>query len=279
MSLSSIDLPAEASARRGVPWARWRTSRRDHVVFVRRGRAWGWTPGASKPATVDDVSAWCADHPRTDLRLVLSGDVTHTLHAHDPALPLANERDLLAYARHQFVHYHGGAAQHWPISTWSAAGSRGAVALHGLDLAAVVAAAVSHRVRLRSIEPYWSIALRHVSKHDALLDQGDDGFDLELGLAAEATRDCSALAVVEGAAVTVLSICEGRVRRFRQRRLDAATPAALEELIAELRVEEDLPRRVRVIGFGLSPGALQSVAVWAPGSLVGDHPPREGLTP
>jgi len=146
----------------------------------------------------------------------------------------------VAYARQQFTHYFGSQAQRWAFASWSG----GASALHGVDLTAQREAAQAHDVSLRSVEPFWAPLLRRlaVEEPDWL----------------RAPR--AALAWVEGAHLSWLTLEEGRLQALRQSRLAVATQQALGEAVAELRDG----RTVLVAGYGLDAGATP---VW-PGTRV-----------
>lgn len=110
-------------------------------VLDARGQAW------------PDFAAWCAAHAGARLELLLGAERAHCLLV--PAeLPLADEAALTGYARLQFTHYFGPAAQPWPLATWQ----RCACALADGDLAALQATAAAQCVRIVSLRPSWTLA-------------------------------------------------------------------------------------------------------------------------
>ncbi|MFG6489838.1 PilN domain-containing protein [Roseateles sp. BYS78W] len=99
-----------------------------------------------------DFAAWCAAHAGARLALLAGPDRMHSMLVPDD-LPLADDDALLGYARLQFTHYFGPAAQTWPLAAWP----RGACALADGDLAALRATAAAHRVRITSLRPSWTL--------------------------------------------------------------------------------------------------------------------------
>lgn len=106
-----------------------------------RGRTW------------PDFAAWCADHAGARVEL-LAGPARMPCLRLPAELPLHGDDDVLGYARLQFTHYFGAAAQAWPLATWPG----GACALAEGDPAALLAEAGRHRVRLLSLRPSWTQA-------------------------------------------------------------------------------------------------------------------------
>lgn len=141
-----------------------------------------------------DFAAWCAAHAGARVELLAGPDRMHSLLVPDD-LPLADEAALLGYARLQFTHYFGPAAQHWPLAAWE----RGACALTD-DLAALRAAAAAQRVRITSLRPSWALA---------------------------AATDGDA-AILDGGMLTWLRRQDGRLVELQQRHADA-------ELLQELK--------------------------------------------
>lgn len=113
-----------------------------------------------------DFAAWCAAHAGARVELLLGAERAHSLLV--PAdLPLADEAALLGYARLQFTHYFGPAAQQWPLASWQ----RCACALADGDLAALQATAAAQRVRIVSLRPSWTLA--PAQDGDAVVVDGD----------------------------------------------------------------------------------------------------------
>lgn len=204
--------------------------------------------GPAVPAQrFDDFAAWARQHPGACARLWLSGWWTLDLLA-DPALPLPDDRALLAHLRPLLQHYHGESAAAWPLAAWRAGRCRGASALHGLDWPALRAPAQRHGIALQSVQPWWPRAL-------ALALQREPA----LGRAAPAR-----LLLVEGTLLQVLDLQRGALAGLQQRRLAAATPAALADWLAAAGG----PAPAGVLGCGLAgaapalAGALPPPAWW-----------------
>lgn len=123
--------------------------RRQLAARLARPRRLFVTPGG------DELDAWCREHPGSAVELIVSARALHELVA-EPGLPLPDLDAVQAYAQQQFAHYFGAAAQRFAIAPWDAAGSRGASALQGLDLAALQARAAAAQVRLVRVRPAWS---------------------------------------------------------------------------------------------------------------------------
>jgi len=100
-----------------------------------------------------ELAAWCAAHAGARIELLLAADCAHSLCVPED-LPLADEAALLRYARLQFTHYFGTAAQHWPLAAWP----HGVCALAEGDLASLRTTAAAHRVRITSMRPSWTLA-------------------------------------------------------------------------------------------------------------------------
>ena len=225
------------------------------------------TRGAIEPpatARFDHVDAWCAANEGCDARLFVSGHLLHSLWI-DPALKLADETAVRAYARQQFAQYHGAPARQWPLAVWADGAQAGACALHALDLAALRASAARHGVRLRSVAPLWSAGLGSLTTR----------------VPAYAAAGPRALALVEGTLVTWLVADAGRVLALQQRFLDAPQVDALAALLARLVAEFGLMAGLPVvIGWGLhdaEPGTELTSKLRAHliGSLDGSEPPAD----
>jgi hypothetical protein len=192
-----------------------------------------------------DFRAWCAVHPGAACRVLVSGPLMHHLVC-EPGIPLQSSDATAAYARQLFTHYHGQAAQRWPMAPWRSGERRGACALHGVDLAALRQTAAEHAVHLRSLTPWWSSVLPSVSRREPAWWQ-----------AAHAT-----LFVVEGVSVTRVGWSEGRCISVQQHRLAQPTAQALDALCAEqCGADSHLPL---ALGHGLEGTALSSLRALAP---------------
>jgi hypothetical protein len=131
-----------------------------------------------------DFAAWCEAHAGARVELLVGAECLHSLLV--PAdLPLADEAALLGYARLQFTHYFGPAAQQWPLAAWDG----GACALTDSELQNT---ATAHRVRITSLRPSWTLAP---------VQEGDT-------------------ALIDGAMLTWLRRREGRLVDLQQRHVD-----------------------------------------------------------
>ncbi len=243
---SALPAPAvEASpARAEAPWRRvarrlaamaTRDKRMSHL-FLRADGVTAWRAGIDEPVAGESAETWFAAHRGASVRIVLGGGLTRQILVRDPEAPLDDEDTLVAWARHQLAAYHGSGALTWPVATWIAPGQRIACALHGIDLGALRAAAVRHRVRLHSIEPAWSVALRSIGR--CMPDLHD------------APRH--ALALVESELVTWVRRESGRVVELTQRRLHSPTSASLAALVAELARSLPDEAPIGLAGYGLA---------------------------
>ena len=214
-------------------------------------------PGGKPEAWAD----WCRSHGGSAVRLQLSSRLLHELVC-QPGLPLADEAELLAYARQQFGQYFGAAAKSWSLAGWrleAEAGASGrpaqcgALALHGAAAQGWREAALEHGVRLLQVQPAWAAALQRLAQ------------DEPEWLAAEQ----AALAWLEGPVLTWLSLSAGRLIGLRQLRLQEPNAQALAELLQEqLAAEPGLgTARLRVAGYGLQ-GAVAPQGL-GPGVLLG----------
>ena len=207
--------------------------------------------GFGRAQTFPSFDAWCAANPGAPARLCVSAHLLHGLVV-DPTLALglalADDTALRGYARQQFSHYHGDAAQGWPLATWALGSgstrstrsnlSLGACALHSLDLDALRASAARHGVRLRSVAPVALAGLASLTRQQPSF--------------AHAGR--RALALVEGRLLTWLLVDSGRIVGWQQRFLEAPNGDALAQLLAQLLSESSatpLAEPPRVVAWGL----------------------------
>jgi hypothetical protein len=182
------------------------------------GPAPGWRPLAGpRPAqapTADDwhanFDAWCQAHAGRSCNLVLSAWLLHEL-VLDHQLPLGDDTARLAYARNLLRHYHGEPAAHWPLAAWQAAGRHGVSALHATTLGALQTSARRASVLLRSVRPWWSLALAVALQQAPRLARADQG----------------RLLVVDGTLVTQIDLARGQLTQLLQRLLPEPTQAAL----------------------------------------------------
>lgn len=246
------------------------------TLFVQKDGAWSWepprtrhdTPGA--PTRYDSVNHWMAHHEGRSVRVLLSGGLLHHLVLRDNALPLHDEAALVAYARHQFVHFHGSGAERWPLAVWSDKRRRGACALHGLDLDDLTVQARQRGVRIATVLPWWACALGAATRCDANLVQTEQ----------------TGLLLVEGRLLTCLSIERGAVVDLELRHMEEATLAAARAAATEWHEEHaDARGTVLLAGYGLSvvdsaPTATLPLRVLgAVDALAAAHPPFEWVRP
>ena len=211
MSLALIDRPAWAN--RLAP---------THALWLGPLGLWdfgpmpGWRPWSapthrpSAPRPHAGFEAWCQAHPGTGCSLILSAWLLHELLL-DAQQPLADDTARLAHARSLLLHYHGDAAAQWPLAAWHAAGRRGVSALHALTLPHLQSIARGSGVALRTVRPWWSLALALAMQQVPRLAHGD----------------AARVLVADGALVTQIDLSRGRLSNLQQRRLPQATLAAL----------------------------------------------------
>lgn len=209
----------------------WRRAE-THLVLDSRGL---WH-GAERH---QDLASWAqaardrgARLPRR-LRLHLSGELLHEWPC-DPALPLANDDERLAWAQRLQEQYHGPDAARWPLAVWNGRG-------HGVcSWAQPIAAGPQRESRTGS------------KAHAAVRQWRDEarrlGFQCasimplwRAGLLA-ARQQVPAysrlpeytLLFVEASQVTVITLARGKPSQVLRRRLPAATLASLRQFVAAL---------------------------------------------
>ena len=223
------------------------------TLFLQSDAVWRFKRGSDDVQRFSPASEWAAAHAGGNVRLVLSDTLTHQLVVSDPALPIEDADALLAWARHQFVHYHGPAALQWPVSTWLKGPQRGASAAHGIDLDALVRSAAAKGVRLRAVQPWWAVALQAATL---------EAPTLELAEHAE-------LWLVEALQVTRVVCVQGRVQQIEQHWLERADATALAALMAE---RSPTGRVLWTLGYGLSEGGFEALPARRLGTLTGERP-------
>lgn len=243
------------------PLRRWlRVAGRDPVrtLFLQPGKAWSYERGSERAQCFQPADAWLEAHSGGNVRLVLSGALTHQLVVSDPMLPIESTEALLEWARHQFVHYHGQAARQWTLSSWTDGQRRCASAAHGIDLDALVRQASAHDVKVRAAQPWWAVALQaatHAAPTLALAERAE-------------------LWLVEGSQVTRVTCGQGRVLHIDQHWLARADSAALASLMRECG---PLCQSSWVLGYGLGDNDEAALGVRCLGTLSGDHPAARWL--
>ncbi len=223
-----------------------------HTVFLGADAAWSYAAGGGTPQR-HEPAAWMEAHAGGNVRLVLSGALTHQLLVADPTLPLEDEAGLVAWARHQFVHYHGVAAQRWPMAPWMVGVQRGVSAAHGLDLERLLQSAAAQRVRLRAVQPWWAVAL-HAAAEPAPT----------LAMAAQAE-----LWLVEGVQLTRVVCAAGAVALVEQHWLAQADAAGLAARLGERPLDAPQPW---VLGYGLDDTGIEALPLRCLGPLGGAAP-------
>lgn len=236
--------------RRGAP----------HSLWLGRHGLWdygampGWrrpaAPALSAPVAHASFDTWCQAHPGASCGLVVSSWLLHELLL-DSALPLPDDRARLAYARGLLQHYHGDDATEWPLAAWQVAGRRGVSALHALRLTALQDSARRAGVALRSVRPWWRLAL-------SLAQQQLRSFDQD---------NAARLLVVDGGLVTQIDLARGLLARLENRRLYAAEGPALQALV------DDAPGGTcHALGHGLATPEVLPQGLLAIGPLDGPAP-------
>lgn len=223
-----------------------------HLLLLQPDALWdAGRRGAGTPVRHAGLAAWCEAHPGAACELLLSGRLLHSVVC-EPDLPLDDEAATAAYVRQLLTHYHGSAAQRWPVAAWHSGGRRGGCALHGADLADWQALASEHGVHLRSARPWWSLLLPRALRAAP-----------ELASAPQAS-----LLVVEGAWVTRVGLHSGACSALQNHRLDAPSVAALDDLARSLAAGgAGVPL---AIGHGLDTATPQHLRPLAP---LHDAPP------
>lgn len=224
------------------------------TLFLRADAAWSYGRGEATARRFAPASEWLAAHAGGNVRLVLSGTLTHQIVATDPALPIEDDAGLLAWARQQFVHYHGPAAERWPLAGWLLGSQRGASAAHGIDLDALLRGAREQQLRLRAVQPWWAVALQVAASNAPTL-----------ALAAHAE-----LWLVEGIHLTRVVCASGRVDRIEQHWLERPDGHALAARLVESQADGATTRWV--LGYGLATEGPDRLPARCLGRLDTDHP-------
>lgn len=178
----------------------------------------------------DSFAAWCREHARQRCTLwVGSTQLSDLVCAAE--LPLHGGVARMDWARRVFAHYHGAAAQAWPLLPWRRRAARGVSALQGVDLAELRAQAAAHGVVLVAVRPLWPLLLERVLAARPALRSAAQARVLLLERAAPAG----------GALATVLKLQRGALQSLHRRRLDEPVPDALQALLQQDRPMQDLP--------------------------------------
>lgn len=217
---------------------------------------------APQPVFWDGEASLAGHAPGTALDVLVSARLLHELVC-EPGLPLADDAALHTYARQQFAHYFGAPAQRWPLATWTAGNQRGASALHGLDWAALSAAAEAGGVLLKRVRPAWAAALHTLAAEEPVWR----------------TSPLATLAWVEG---VVLTLVQPNAGTLRQQRLAVPTQAALDEALAAVPRADLKVRSVGLDGCSATPdlalfAAAEPVAAWPQPDFLGPRVLRARL--
>jgi hypothetical protein len=248
--LVEVNATGQTTARPRLSWLAREPVR---TLFVQEKAAWSYERAANAPQRIAPLPELPTALAGFNVRLVLSGTLTHQLVVSDPALPIQDTEAMLAWARHQFVHYHGPAAQRWPLAAWQNRAQRGVSAAHGIDLDALLRAAESQRVHLRAVQPWWAVALQAAT--------------LEAPTLALAER--AELWLVEGPQVTRLVCGSGRLLQIERHWLEQANVTALGALVADHG--GDTTARW-LLGYGIDETGIGELPLRRLGSLGADHP-------
>ncbi|WP_273599362.1 hypothetical protein [Roseateles albus] len=221
----------------------WQVARSLPVASLYWGESGLWSyENARAGQRWPDFEQWCAAHPRQQVRIWVGGAWVHNVSV--PAdMPLADTQAVRAYARLQFVHYFGAAAQAWPLAVWSQGTQRNAVALQeqaGLSLNALTSAALTHGVRILSVRPAWSHALAQAAATDSVWAQAES----------------SGLGLLEGRMLSWLSLARGKVVDVQQRYLDQGDAPELQSLLQRLQPASGNSHAPKLMGWGGDTTAL-----------------------
>jgi hypothetical protein len=231
-----------------------------HALLADAQGVWAWSPDDRYAAATrhGHVRDWMRAHPGSDLRLWVAGDLTHGIE--DVEMPARHDdAGLRSHARKALVDQHGDAAASWPLATWRNQGSRGAIALAGIDLDALRRHGHERDVRIRSVAPWW---------HHAFLEA-------RRCVAALARAPIAHVCVVEGRSTAWITLRDGALHDVRRCVLDEATIAALRATIARWQNAADADVPVVVLGQGLADGGDTSrVEALVLGRLDGEQPPQ-----
>lgn len=238
----------------------WPLAGRDPVrtLFLQSGKTWSYERGSEQARCFEPAGDWLSAHADGNVRLVLSGALTCQMVVSDPLLPSESSEALLEWARHQFVHYHGPAAQRWTLSTWADGPRRCASAAHGIDLDALERAASAHGVRVRAAQPWWAVALQSATREAPTL----------------ALAERAELWLVEGTQVTRVVCGQGRVLQIDQHWLERADVRALADL---MRGCGSACQASWVLGYGLADSGDEALGVRRLGTLSGERPAARWL--
>lgn len=233
-----------------------------HAVLADATGVWAWAPADRYAAATRhaDVRDWMRAHPRTDMRLWISGDLMHGLD--DPATPAPrDDAQLRSQARQAFVARHGRAAATWPLVTWRNDNAvPGVLALAGLDLEAVCHQGLQYGVHVTSVVPWWHHAFVEARRCVPRLDS------------ATTAQVC----VVEGLQAVWIVAETGVVSRIRRITLREASVDALRDAIGLLSAGAASEGVLTVVlGQGLvDGGSTQALDALVLGRLDGHQPPQ-----
>lgn len=220
------------------------------VVLVESGL---WDPATQR--CYQSAEAWRKANPGRRAEGWIAGTELHQLVC-AAGVPLAGPAAVAAYARQLFTHYHGMAAQAWPLATWHGPAGRGASVAQGPRVDEWLAA-----VPGRGLRPVWMAALRWAMRQAP-----------ELAGRAEAR-----LLLVEGALTTSITLRRGRCADVRTARLPNPTASALVQALQAERSRSSAYDAV--LGYGLAGELPRLDGTRVLGSLTAAGPPAEWLAP
>jgi hypothetical protein len=232
-----------------------------HSLLADAQGVWAWAPHDRHAAAMRhrSMTDWMRANPDSDVRLWVSGELVRSLRCDAPASH-ANDANLRAHAWLELIERHGECAANWPVATWRNGTTVGACALDGIDIEALHRLALRHRVRVRSVVPWWYHAFQ------------------------EARRCVNALThlmraqvcVVEGRQMAWIDTSAGLLVEVRQVTLDSAHVASLGEAMRSMATGGSHPTTpLVVLGQGLEDGArTHGLEALVLGRLDGQQPPQ-----
>ncbi len=229
-----------------------------HALLADARGVWAWAPGdCYAPATYHgELQDWIRAHAGCEMKLWVADALTQDLEDADTAR-LGDDRSLRRHARDAFVTRHGAAAAAWPLATWQDSAIPGAIALSGIDLAALERHGQRHGVRIRAVAPWW---------HHAYVEARR----CVPGLARMAS---ARVGVVQGRYTTWISVSGGAMSGVRRQVLEQPCVDALRAAMADAAPAE--AGMTVLLGHGLDDGhRTDATGAFVLGRLDGEQPPQ-----
>jgi hypothetical protein len=157
--------PLLAQARRVA--ARWLSRPSEHA-FIAPDAVWHYGAASAglprAPQPFADLPAWLAAHAGVSVHAVLSSRCSKSLllDAGADGVAADDSTGLGTLARARLMQVWGDAAVDWPLRTWSGRRRHGACAWADAQAVRWLADAQEAGVRVRSLQPWWSVALGRV---------------------------------------------------------------------------------------------------------------------